>query len=253
MDASVPNPAAGGRPGALIFAGFGPCRENRRPLTPPISWNNYAPRLGFAWPVTPNWVIRAGYGIGYFGPSSAGTGSIREYNVGFAADPGFQSTDQGITPAFVWDNGFPAFRRPPAIDPGFQVGGNISLWDSNASEPSYTQSWHFTVQRQLAPGWLLDTAYVASKGTRLNSGAINVNQVDPAFLPLGDLLRLPIENPAVATAGFAAPYPGFEGSLAQALRPFPQYLFVGTSANPVLIPFLGGAQIGNSTYPGFPL
>ena len=248
MDASVPNPAAGGRPGALIFAGFGPGRENRRPLTPPISWNNYAPRLGFAWPVTPNWVIRAGYGIGYFGPSSAGTGSIREYNVGFAADPGFQSTDQGITPAFVWDNGFPAFRRSPAIDPGFQVGGNISLWDSNASEPSYTQSWHFTVQRQLAPGWLLDTAYVASKGTRLNSGAINVNQVDPAFLPLGDLLRLPIENPAVATAGFAAPYPGFEGSLAQALRPFPQYLFVGTGANPVLIPFLGGAQIGNSTY-----
>ena len=248
MDPSVSNPGAGGLPGAMIFAGFGPGRVGRRRLTPPISWNNYAPRLGLAWSVTPNWVMRAGYGISYFGPASAGTGSIREYNVGFAAEPLVRSTDNGVTPAFLWDDGFPFFVRPPFIDPVTANGGQTSLWDPNASEPAYTQSWHFTVQRQLAPGWLLDAAYVASKGTRLNSGAINANQVHPSFLALGNLLTKPIDDSEVAAAGFRPPYPDFEGSLAQALRPFPQYLFVGTSANLVSIPLLGGAQIGNSTY-----
>ena len=248
MDPSVPNPDAGGLAGAMIFAGFGPGRAGRRRLTPPISWNNYAPRLGLAWSMTPNWVMRAGYGISYFGPASAGTGSIREYNVGFAAEPLVRSTDNGVTPAFSWDDGFPFFVRPPFIDPVTANGGQTSLWDPNASEPAYTQNWHFTVQRQLTPGWLLDAAYVASKGTRLNSGAINANQVHPSFLALGNLLTKPIDDSEVAAAGFRPPYPGFEGSLAQALRPFPQYLFVGTSANLVSIPLLGGAQIGNSTY-----
>ena len=59
--------------------------------------------------MTPNWVLRAGYGISYFGPASAGTGSIREYNVGFAAEPLVRSTDNGGTPAFSWDDGFPFF------------------------------------------------------------------------------------------------------------------------------------------------
>jgi hypothetical protein len=53
----------------------------------------------------------------------------------------------------------------------------------------------------------------------------------------GTLLTDSITDPAVIAAGFTAPYPGFTGTLAQALRSFPQYQGVTE-----LIP------IGNSTY-----
>ena len=254
MDPTVPNPAAGGQLGAIVFAGSGSGRTGNRRLTPPIVKNNFGPRLGFAWSVTPRWVIRSAYGITYAGPLSAGTGSIREYHQGFSTDPVFQSTDAGVTPGFIWDDGFPEFPRPPFIDPGFGIssetgiGGSIALWDENASHPAYTQQWHFTIQRELAADWLLDFGYVGTKGTRLITGAFNLNQVHPDHLSLGGLLTRQIDDPAVMAAGYTRPYPGFQGSLAQSLRPFPQYLWIAPSANLPVIPFLGGAQVGNSSY-----
>src|SRR5206468_7200119 len=49
----------------------------------------------------------------------------------------------------------------------------------------------------------------------------------------------PINDPAVVAAGFAPPYPGFSGSLAQALRPFPQYSDISAT---------NSANFGNSTF-----
>ena len=43
----------------------------------------------------------------------------------------------------------------------------------------------------------------------------------------------------MVAAGFTPPYAGFKGSLAQALRPFPQYIGVGVE---------NSAMIGNATY-----
>src|SRR5439155_4162402 len=56
-----------------------------------------------------------------------------------------------------------------------------------------------------------------------------------------------IADPAVVAAGFQPPYPGFTGTLAQALRPYPQYNYVQTGGQ-IGAPFLGGAQDGNSVY-----
>jgi len=49
--------------------------------------------------------------------------------------------------------------------------------------------------------------------------------VDPRYLSLGSALFLPINSGAAATAGVQRPWAGFpdERSIAQALRPFPQY------------------------------
>jgi Carboxypeptidase regulatory-like domain len=240
MDPTVPNPAAGGRPGALIFAGEGSGRTGRKRLTNGISWNNFGPRLGFSWQPKSRVVIRSAYGISYYPTGALGGGNAKPPAIGFEATPTYTSQDVGLTPAFVWDNGFPQnYSPPPFIDPGFGVGSSIQMWNENAKEPTYRQDWNFGTQYQLAPNWLLDVGYVGSKSTRLTTGAFNVNQVDPKYLSLGELLTKPIDDPAVVAAGFAPPYPGFTGSLAQALRPFPQYLDVsqGTSAN-----------VGNMTY-----
>jgi len=240
MDPTVPNPAAGGRLGALVFAGNGPGRSGNRRLTDGISLNNFGPAIGLAWSVLPKTVIRAGYQISYYQTGALGGGNAKPPSFGFTANPTFFSQDQGITSAFNWDNGFPQnYQRPPIIDPGFGVGSGTTLWNVSAKEPSYTQSFTFDTQWQLAPNWLLDVGYVGSKATRLSTGVFNVNQVDPVYLRYGDLLTRPIDDPAVIAAGFQRPYPTFTGSLAQALRPFPQYGGIDTNRS---------ENVGNSTY-----
>lgn len=248
MDPSVPNPGCGGCLGALVFAGSGPGRTGTRRLTPPIVKNNFSPRVGFAYTPRPNLVLRAGYGITDVMPAVAGSGGVRWSNLGFAADATFQSLNNGVTPGFDWDSGFPQFQAPPFIDPSFALGSVVVSYDRNAAHPAYMQQWNFNIQTNFAPNWLLDVGYVGSKGTRLYSGTMNINQVNPSYLSLGSLLNSPIDDPAVVARGFRAPYPGFQGSLAQALRPFPQYLYVGAGGNEIRLPQLGGAQNGSSSY-----
>ena len=249
MDPSVPNPRAGNLPGAIIYAGHGPGRAGRRRLTPPLSWNNWGPRLGFAWEVRPGTVIRSAYGITYFPGTAQGSGSVREQAPGFAANHTVTTSDGGITPAFNIADGWPTFIVPPSIDPGFGLGGRIHIFSASASEPAYMQQWHFTIQQELARDWMYEIAYVASKGTRLNSGMLNPNQVHPMFLSLGDsLLRANINSPQAVAAGFRPPFPGFDKSVAQSLRPFPQYDRVFGGVGDAASHELHGAQVGNSTY-----
>ena len=68
---------------------------------------------------------------------------------------------------------------------------------------------------------------------------MNYNQVDSRYLSLGELLNRSIADPAVVAAGFSRPYPSFNGSLAQSLRPFPQYSGLGAA---------NSANFGNMTY-----
>ena len=68
----------------------------------------------------------------------------------------------------------------------------------------------------------IDVAYVGSRGDHLPV-RVDINQLDPKFLSLGSLLTRNIRDPLVVAAGYTPPYAGFNGSLAQALRPFPQF------------------------------
>src|SRR5262245_12601874 len=52
---------------------------------------------------------------------------------------------------------------------------------------------------------------------------LNINQVDSKYLALGSLLTQSAASPAAIAAGITLPYPGFTGTVAQALRPYPQY------------------------------
>jgi hypothetical protein len=61
------------------------------------------------------------------------------------------------------------------------------------------------------------------KSVHLNS-LTPFNQVNPSQLKLGDLLPLNITDARVTAAGFTKPFPSFTGTLAQSLRPYPQYL-----------------------------
>ena len=111
MDINAPNAAAGNIPGAIHYGGS-PGNGNRY-LN--MLWNNYAPRIGLAYRLTDRTVVRGGFGI--FNSNYINQ-SLGLPAFGYSTTASFTSADNGTTPAFNWDNGFPQnFRRPPVIDP----------------------------------------------------------------------------------------------------------------------------------------
>jgi hypothetical protein len=70
---------------------------------------------------------------------------------------------------------------------------------------------------------------VGNHGTRLLTGNfVNLNQNDLSILSMGDKLLQQINNASDAAAlGVKYPYPGFQGTVAQALRPYPQFQGIG--------------------------
>jgi hypothetical protein len=96
---TLPNPAAGSPPGAMIFAGSGNGRTGQRRL---IDRDNSAwgPRLGFAYALGARTVLRGGYGL-YYADNYLSISSA-----GFNIEGTFQTLDNGITPAFRLRDGF---------------------------------------------------------------------------------------------------------------------------------------------------
>ncbi|MEX2262303.1 MAG: TonB-dependent receptor [Bryobacteraceae bacterium] len=219
FDPDKPNPAAGGLPGAMIFMGPGPGRTGtKRPYS--TDFSNFGPRAGFAYQLTSKTVLRGGFGIFYQTLGNGGCGCT----LGFAGRPGVLQSD-GRNPAFLWDGGVPVPQgaRPPFIDPSFGNFLDVDYTGPDFGAAPRVYNWSLNVQHE-AKGFLFDVAYVGNRGHRLNS-TLDFNQVDPNRLALGPLLRQRIDSPAVIAAGFAKPYESFPNNetLAQALRPYPQF------------------------------
>ncbi len=233
FDPSLPNPGADNLPGAIEFLGTGTGRSGLSSFAD-TDYKNFGPRVGFAWAATPDTTVRGGYGI-YYGPGNADAGlrQSQNFGYGFNASPVFASTNNGVTPAFDWDNGFPQnYARPPDISPTVSNGSAVTMIGAGDGRPPYFQNWSVGVQRELAPNLLLEADYVGVKGTRLGTALVQPNELNPSYLSLGSLLSAPVTSAAAQAAGIPLPYPGFTGSVAQALRPFPQYLTITNLSNP---------------------
>jgi Carboxypeptidase regulatory-like domain len=223
LSLTTPNPGAGGLPGALVFLGQGEGRTGTFNLFGSY-YKSLSPRFGAAYSVDKQTVIRAGYGIFRIYPNYGRLNGCNLWCSGFGLQPSVTSTNQGVTPAFLLDTGFPASPvNPPVFDPALNNGGSVSYINEDSYRPALMQSWTLDLQRNLHFGILLDLAYVGSKTNGLWSGLENINQVNPAYLSLGQTLLADINSPQAAAAGIKSPYPGFTGSVAQALRPYPQY------------------------------
>ena len=214
---TTPNPGANGIAGALVFYGSGPGRNGQtRPY--PTDFSNIGPRLGFAYQASSKTVIRGGWGIFYQTLGNGGCGCRQ----------GFANTDSvlgdGVNPILNWDTGIPVsptFRPPPLLDPTLSNFQNIDFFGPKYGKAPRVYNWSFNIQHEIK-GFLLDVAYIGNRGSGLNS-TITLNQLPTSELAKGSLL-----TQTVAAAGARLPYASFptNRSVAQSLRPFPQYLDV---------------------------
>jgi hypothetical protein len=248
-----PNPGADGYPGALRFAGFGEGRENRRSLVP--GWYGaWGPRIGLSFAPDTKTTIRAAAGRSFSRVTAVqGSGHF----AGFIGQYEFTNGNNGITPTFNWDNGLPPYRLPPSIDPSFSNRNNVDWWQGQeAVRAPENLFWTFSIQRQFGET-VLEAGYNANIGTHLQTGLLNYNQVPTRYLDefiqrFGPtqaiaLLNSDINSAQARAAGIPIPYPSFVNqptalrTVAQALRPFPQYQNIVTGVQ-------NGDKSGHSSY-----
>ena len=122
--------------------------------------NNFAPRIGIAWRPWPKGktILRAGYGLYYNG--AAYNGFARN----LSAQPPFANTNNVITSASAFltlSDGF-------VIAPPGQTITNTYAVDRFYRLP-YAQTWNFSIQRELPFRLVLQTSYLGTKGTRLDT------------------------------------------------------------------------------------
>ena len=226
FDANIPNPGAGNLLGAYAFAGDGTGRTGQR--TPQTTFSkSIGPRLGLAYSVNPNTVVRAAYGI-YFANLSVG-GFAENDSQGFAGNYTYPSSPSPQTPNAVLSQitKYPG-NQPPFIDPTAQNGTTPTAILSKVARPGTIQNWTVDIQQQLPGKFLLDMGYVGAHGDHLQAFEHDPNQGLPANQARGECLEVNIAeqttNPVCAGQPVvAAPFAGFNGTVSQALRPYPQY------------------------------
>lgn len=122
-------------------------------------WNNFTPRLGFAYRLGNRTVIRSGYGLFVAGtilnPFRNNLGNIFPFTIN-TNYPG-----QNNNPTLI------SFQNP-TDDRRLRVGGGVTA-SGITQKPSqaYLQSWNFTVERELPGGTSIEMDYRGSKGTHL--------------------------------------------------------------------------------------
>ncbi len=241
-------------PGAFIFEGSGAGHCNCQFA------NNYpfafGPRIGVAYSLNDKTVIRAGWGVIYGATSinPLGVNSAGIVNTNTVGSPG-----QGV-PAMTLSGGIPVNTIPtwPVFNAGVApispIGGQalpagVALLDPNAGRPPRQNQWSVGIQREITHSLAVEASYVGNRGVWWQAPSLeDVNAITPSILAahnmsLGNpaiptLLSTPLGSVPPATLAqynLGVPYAGFSANntVAQSLRPFPQFGFIPVSGDPL--------------------
>jgi len=245
-DVPNPNPEYNGLLGAAIYE-----RHGNPDFASNYPWA-FGPRLGIAYQITPKTVFRGGIGISYsqtaylemwtlrfgsdvrYGPATTFGDSITQLSDGAGFIPEWPDYDGKYFP----------------ISPGANFMTSI---DRHAGYPPRQLMWSVGIQREITTNMSFEISYVGNRGVWWNSPGVltDPNRVTPDILAAhnmsigneADGLLLISDFNSVSAADKAAhnltaPYPGFQGTVSQALRPYPQFGSI----------FVLWAPLGNTWY-----
>ena len=200
--------------GGLLYAGTGGVP---RGLFDP-DWNNFSPRVGLAYSLNKQTVVRAGYSLSYV---PIVTNFITS---GYTVSTPWVSSTDGYSIVNRLSNPIPGGQYPiTGNSQGMStfLGQGISYVEPGDAYPQF-HSWNFNVQRALPSSAVITVAYVGSRGLRLKAPDYNINQVPAEAFSQGSALTATVPNPfyGYLTAGSMT---GTTIQKAQLLRPYPQF------------------------------
>ena len=231
FDPNGVNPSAGGRLGSLAYAGTGWGEASYGARYPEKNWyGGWAPRLGATYALNSKTLIRAGWGLFYDRAYYPGWGAGMAQD-GFNSNVSFGSSLNGTQAAFNIEDGFPQdYTPPPFISSDFRNGSSLTYRPLDGNERARAQQWNLTIDREISPGFTLGLAYVGSHGSRAPSQNDPLNAINPSYLSLGERLNDEFQPGMASLDGVPLPYEGWveqmtscAPTVAQALRPYPQY------------------------------
>jgi len=197
-----------------------------------LHWKLFAPRVGFAYSATGNWVVRGGYGILYL-PNTASF-SLAPYNapVNTGTTTMVTSLNGGATP-YLGSTLSDPFPSGLVLPPGRSQPYVNSLFGQSVSSPipdqpvSYAEQWNLDIQRQWGPGLMIDVGYAGARGIHLPLSTQNVDQLPDQYISMGSALLTQVTNPFYSvlptSVGLLGQPTIMQGDL---LKPYPQYLTV---------------------------
>jgi hypothetical protein len=241
LDPSLANPSAGGHPGATVFEATCSCTFGHAYKLA------YAPRLGVAYQLDSKTVLRAGGGVSYsmspgaLGQTGTGVGRTQTINSPTYADPSM-ILSQGIPIAPVW----PDLRAGlfPLLG---QVTGSPGAVDQNFGRPARMWQYSIGLQREVLRDLVVEASYVGNRGNGWMTDALTEpNVLNPAILASNygldwsgsaadrTILAAQIGSAAAGRFRNLLPYAGFPttATVAQAMRPFPQFGNIPTTGGP---------------------
>ncbi len=138
-----------------------------------VDMNNISPRLGAAYSLDEQTVIRSSYGVFYGGLGYLGNNQTGSANPPFFVSAAINSASTAAASGVLLSTGFPSTILDPArvTNPGV-----VSL---PADSPlSRTQQWNLTVERELPWKSAVSVSYIGSRGSDIRAQS-DINQPVP--------------------------------------------------------------------------
>jgi hypothetical protein len=137
--------------------------------------NNFAPRLGFAYSMTPRTVVRGGYGMSYIHFHRAGGANVLSINGPQVINAVVNQTNPADASFRTTQQGYPeGLTDPSRFVP---TAANITFMPRDYHS-SRVQSYYISVLREIASNMIVDVAYVGNRADDLLLFA-NFNQAAP--------------------------------------------------------------------------
>ena len=186
-------------------------------------WDNVAPRVGFAYMLTPKMVVRSGFGIVFIDQSGITT-PFTTPQFPFIQNVQ-QKTQDDLRAAFVLSQGPSVAPIPLTRDAG--LGQSVYTADRKAGS-GYSQQWNVAVQRVITNNLSAEVAYVGSHIVHVGIPDSNLNQLTVDQLAEGPALLNKVPNPYYGQIPASSSIGGKTITEAQLTKPYSRFLNVAT-------------------------